>query len=132
MERVPLELTERISDFSIGNSTYWKTVFGNCLHEIDQFSDEAMVDKYLCRLNVSVDEFLVDFRNFIAFCKQYKFYDKLVGRVFVFCCVEDHPFIDVIAHELLDMGMLFEGPGEACEERFNYCLKEIELRGKIY
>lgn len=130
MNRFPPELADRISDYSIGNQLYWKTVFNNCLNEINQFSDEAMVDKYLCRLDVSVDEFVLDFRSFISFVKQYKFYDKLVGRVFKFCCVEDHPFIDVIAHELLEIGMLWEGPGEACEERFNKCLKEIELRGK--
>ena len=130
MNRFPPELADRLSDYSIGDQLYWKTVFNNCLDEINQFSDEAMVDKYLCRLNVSVDEFVLDFRAFISFVKQYKFYDKLIGRVFVFCCEYDHPFIDVIAHQLLEIGMLFESPGEACKKRFNKCLKGIELRGK--
>jgi len=131
MNEIPQELIDRISDFSIGNQTYWKTVFHNCLNEINQFSDEALVDKYLCNLDASVDEFILDFRRFITFCKQYKYYDRLVGRVFRFCCVEDHPFIDVMCHELLDMGMLYTTPGERYTNIFNECLKEIKLRGKI-
>ncbi len=132
MELCPRELTDRISDFTIGNQAYWKTAFEKCLNEINQFSDEAMVDNYLCRLNVSVDEFVLDFRKFIVFCKQHTFYTILIGRVFKFCCEEDHPFIDVIANELCDIGMLFDGPSEACEEKFNKCFQEIELRGKSY
>ena len=100
MNRFPPELADRISDYSIGNQSYWKTVFNNCLNDINQFSDEAMVDKYLCMWNGSVYEFVLDFRKFMAFCKQYKIYDELVGRVFKFCCEYDHPLIDVIAHEL--------------------------------
>ena len=127
----PPELTDRISDYSIGNQSYWKTVFNNCLNQINQFSDEAMVDKYLCSLNVSVDEFVLDFRSFISFVKQYKFFDKLIGRVFVFCCEYDHPFIDVMHHELLDMGIIYERPGEYYINMFNQCLREILLRNKI-
>ena len=130
MKLFPPELADRISDYSIGNQLYWKTVFGKCLDEINQFSDEAMVDKYLCRLNVSVDEFVLYVRAFVRFVKQYKFYDKLVGRVFVFCCVEDHPFIDVMHHELLHMGMIHERPGEHYIEIFNQCLRKIILRNK--
>ena len=69
----------------------------------DFLADEALVDEFLCNLHVSVDEFISDFRKFIAFCKRHKFYNRLIGRVYTFCSEEDHPFIDVIHHELLDL-----------------------------
>ena len=131
MKLIPQDLTNRISDFSIGDNAYWKSVFSKCLNELNQFSDEALVDKYLCRLNVSVDEFVLDFRTFVSFVKHYKFYDKLIGRVFKFCSEYDHPCIDVMHHELLDMGMIHERPGEHYINMFNKCLREILLRNKI-
>jgi len=129
---LPQELTDRISDFSIGDNSYWKNVFSNCLNEINTFGDESLVDNYLCRLNVSVDEFILDFGKFIDFCKQYQFYNILIERVFVFCCVEDHPFIDVIHHELLGMGMVYISPGDYYVNMFNKSLVEIKSRGIIY
>ena len=66
MDCIPHELATRISDFSIGNQAYWKTIFQYCLKEINLFGDEALVDQFLCNLHVSVDEFISDFRKFIA------------------------------------------------------------------
>ena len=96
------------------------------------FGDEALVDEYLCNLHVSIDDFRLDFRKFIALCKRYKFYIILICRVFKFCAEEDHPSIDVRAHELEDLGMLYDRPGEYYVDIFNTCLNEIKQRNKIY
>ena len=95
------------------------------------FEDEALVDKHLCNLHVSIDEFRLDVGKFIAFCKRYRFYNILICRVFEFCAEEDHP-IDIVADELEDLGMLYSRPAEYYVEIFNTCLYEIVQRNNIY
>ena len=76
MDCKPYEVTTRISDFSICNQSHWKTIFQHCLKEINMFEAEALVDEFLCNLHVSVNEFILDFCKFIAFCERYKFCNR--------------------------------------------------------
>ena len=132
MDTIPLELTTRISDFSIGNQSYWKTIVQHCSKEINMFEAEALVDEFLCNLHVSVNEFISDFRKFSAFSKRYKFCNILIGRAYQSCSEEDYPFIDVIHHELDGMGMLHTRPEDYYVYIFNKCLYEVNQRNKIY
>ena len=47
MNRFQPELTDRISDYSIGNQLYWKTVFNNCLNIASLVTEPWLVNTYV-------------------------------------------------------------------------------------
>lgn len=76
-----------------------KPCFSSCLNDITQFSDGTMGGKYLYILSVSVDEIVLDISQFIVlFANSISLMIRSLKHVFTFCCVADHPCIDVIAH----------------------------------